>query len=161
MIRYVRNNDAAAITRIYNYYITETDISFETEPVSIEEMHRRINAISPDFPYLVFESEGEIAGYCYAHPWKERAAYRFTLETTVYVEKCKTGKGIGRQLMLELINECKAKGFHALVACITGGNVPSCRMHASLGFHRVSQFSEVGFKHGRLLDVTDYELILQ
>ena len=119
MIRNVTPQDTAAITKIYNEYIAHTVISFETEPLSEAEMQQRIDRISTAFPYLVYEVDGEVAGYCYAHEWKERAAYRHTLETTVYLSPRHTGKGIGRALMQRLIAECRGRGCHALIACIT------------------------------------------
>lgn len=160
MIRRVRKDDAPAIARIYNHYVADTDISFETEPVSDSDMLARIEAISARFPYLVCEIDGEVAGYCYVHQWKERAAYCHTLETTVYLAPDRTGAGIGRSLMMRLIEECRMTDCHALVACITGGNEPSCRLHENLGFSRVSHFLRVGRKHGKWLDVVDYELLL-
>lgn len=101
-----------------------------------------------------------IAGYCYAHAWKERAAYRHTLETTVYLASEYQGKGIGKQLMQTLINECRHRGYHALIACITEGNEASNSLHQKLGFKQVSHFEKVGLKFDRWLDVFDYELIL-
>ena len=99
-------------------------------------------------------------GYCYAHPWKEKAAYQTTLETTIYLSPEHTGKGIGRRMMEHLIADCREKGFHALVACITADNVGSCHLHEQLGFRKVSHFEQVGQKFHRWLDVVDYELLL-
>ena len=79
-------------------------------------MRERMAAISASYPYLVYLVDDEVAGYCYAHAWKERAAYRYTLETTVYLSPGYKGKGIGRLLMERLIEECRAGGFHALIA---------------------------------------------
>lgn len=83
MIRDVKPQDATAITKIYNEYITNSIISFETEPLTEEDMLSRILQISSKYPYLVYETGGIVVGYCYAHAWKERAAYRYTAETTV------------------------------------------------------------------------------
>lgn len=123
-------------------------------------MRSRITGIVSHFPYFVYETEGKIAGYCYAHAWKERAAYRHTLETTVYLASEYQGKGIGKQLMQTLINECRHRGYHALIACITEGNEASNSLHQKLGFKQVSHFEKVGLKFDRWLDVFDYELIL-
>ncbi len=160
MIRRVTPQDTAAITGIYNEYIAHTVISFETEPLSETEMQRRIGQISAAFPYFVYEIDDEVAGYCYAHEWKERAAYRHTLETTVYLSPRHTGKGIGLALMQRLIDECRNRGYHALIACITGNNEASKALHAKLGFTQVSHFKAVGYKLGQWLDVVDYELLL-
>ena len=144
MIREVRQEDAAAIAAINNHYVMHSDASFDTEPTDGETMRQRIAAIAAACPYFVCEEEGEVVGYCFAHPWKARPAYGLTLETTVYLAPEHTGKGIGR----------------ALIACITGGNRASTALHEALGFRAVSHFREVGRKFGRWLDVVDYELIL-
>lgn len=160
MIRKVRTNDVAAITTIYNGYIQNSTATFETEPITEEEMKQRIESISPHFPYLVDEENGVITGYCYAHPWKARTAYQYTLETTVYLAPEFIGKGIGRLLMERLIEESRSSGFRALIACITAENESSCSFHERLGFEKVSHFVKVGEKFGRWLDVVDYELLL-
>lgn len=160
MIRRVTPADAAPIVEIYNRYITHTEISFETEPLSVEAMRERIVAIAQEYPYFVYEDESGIAGYCYAHAWKERAAYRHTWETTVYLAAGREGQGIGLQLMQHLIEACRAAGCHALIACITADNERSCALHRRLGFEQVSAFLEVGHKHGKWLGVVDYELLL-
>ena len=117
MIRKVRKEDTPAITAIYNHYIAHTTITFELEPVSEEEMWTRIQHISEKYPYFVYETEGQIAGYCYVHGWKEKAAYNQSAETTIYLAPSHTGKGIGKELMLHLIEECRRYGLHDLIAC--------------------------------------------
>ena len=92
MIRQVELQDAKAITNIYNEYVLHSVATFDTEPVQEEEMRARIAEISSRFPYFVYEEDKEITGYCYAHTWKERSAYRYTLETTVYLSPGHTGK---------------------------------------------------------------------
>lgn len=161
LIRPVRPaDDAAAITDIYNRYIAETTISFETEPLTVAAMQQRIEAIAAEHPYLVCERDGRLLGYCYAHAWKERAAYAQTLETTVYLAPDALRQGIGTALMQRLIHDCREQGVHVLVACITGGNEASIRLHERLGFQRASTFHEVGRKFGRWLDVVDMELTI-
>ena len=148
MIRDVKPQDATAITKIYNEYITNSIISFETEPLTEEDM------LSSKYPYLVYETDGIVVGYCYAHTWKERAAYRYTAETTVYLSPAYTGRGIGTLLMQKLIEECRNKNYRALIACITDDNIASKSLHIRLGFKKV------GLKFDRWLDVVDYELLL-
>ena len=138
MIRTVTLNDAQAIADIYNEYIVHTCITFETAPVSPAEMADRIRTISSTYPYFVYEADGEMLGYCYAHGWKEKQAYRQTAETTVYVKK----------------------GLHVLIACITYPNEASVRLHEKLGFKQVSRFNEVGRKFGQWLDIYDFQLVL-
>lgn len=161
MITEVTIKDVTEITAIYNHYIRESVATFDTEEWSVEKMSERIQALSSAYPYIVFRMpEGKIGGFCYAHPWKEKDAYSRTLETTVYVSPEYTGRGIGKQLMQELIRICRERNFLTLIACITEGNESSFRLHEKLGFERVSHFKKVGMKFGKYLDVIDYELIL-
>ncbi len=161
MIREVNaTQDAAALAAIYNEYVLGTTISFETEAISPEQMEARINGFASEYPYLVYEENGVILGHCYAHRWKERAAYAHTWESTIYLAPQACGKGIGGELMRELITRCRTAGCGILIACITQGNERSCRFHEQLGFKRVSHFYAVGKKFGCLLDVVDYQLTL-
>lgn len=162
MIRCVNpESDAGVITDIYNHYISATTISFETKEISMEEMKERITQISNDFPYLVYENhKGEVIGYCYAHQWKERAAYHLTLETTVYLRRDCAQNGVGTALMRELIKQCSLRGYKSLIACITADNIPSINFHTKLGFVQVSHFKNVGIKFGNMLDVVDLQLMI-
>ena len=160
MIRPADLSDAADIAAIYNEYIAGSTATFDTDPVSVTEMQGRIAEISAAFPYLVCETGGKVIAYCYAHVWKEKAAYRTTLESTVYVAPGLQKRGTGEALMRKLIEECRHRGFHSLIACITADNRPSIALHEKLGFRKVSGFKEVGMKFGRWLDVEDYQLLL-
>lgn len=160
MIRRVKLQDTKAITTIYNEYVEHSVATFDTEPLREEDMRSRVAEIAARFPYFVYEEDGRVTGYCYAHLWKERDAYKHTLETTVYMAPGYLGKGIGKMLMQRLIEECKREGYHALIACITEGNAASDSLHLGLGFKQVSHFEKVGLKFGRWLDVVDYELLL-
>ena len=160
MIRFVTQRDVKRITEIYNDYIINTTISFEVKPLTEDEMRNRIESVLAHGPFLVWEEDGEIAGYCYAHPWKERAAYHNTLETTVYLAPQYFRRGIGTQLMRELINQCRVDNIKVLIACITANNEASIKMHEALGFKQVSYFSQVGEKFGQWLDVIDMQLTL-
>ena len=160
MIRNVNATDTQAIAHIYNHYVLNTNISFETQAVTTADMLHRITSISAQYPYLVYEHEGHVVGYCYAHQWKERAAYSKTLETTIYIDKDVRHQGLGRIMVKLLIDLCRNEGYRALIACITQGNEASIKMHESLGFKQVSEFKEVGFKFDTWLDVVDLELLL-
>ena len=162
MIREVRAaEDAAAIAAIYNEYVLHTTISFETAALTPQAMLARIETYAAECPYLVYEEAGSILGYCYAHRWKERAAYARTWESTIYLAPGAQGRNIGRALMQELISRCRTAGARVLIACITQGNERSCRFHESLGFRQASHFHAVGEKFGQLLDVVDYELNIE
>lgn len=160
IIRKVTAADAGEIAAIYNRYVTDTTITFEVDTLTDEEMKCRIEDVSSHFPYYVCEQEGHVVGFCYAHLWKDRAAYGKTLETTIYLSPCCLHQGIGTMLMHKLMADCKALGFSALIACITAGNEASVQMHRALGFEQVSHFKRVGMKLGRVLDVVDYEFLL-
>ena len=160
MIRPATIYDAPAIVAIYNRYIAETAVTFETVTIETAEMERRISEILATGPFLVYCDGDCIKGYCYAHPWKERAAYSATFEVSVYLAPENCGQGIGTMLLNRLIADCRSRGVHVLVACITGGNTVSNRLHEKAGFNKVSCFKEVGRKFDRWYDVVDYELIL-
>ena len=160
MIRPVCADDAVAIASIYNHYVLNTTISFETDALSAELMCARIEAFSAECPYFVWEERGEVLGYAYAHRWKERAAYALTWEVTIYLHPSACGRGIGNLLMEHLISACRATGCRVLIACITQENEKSCAFHRRHGFRKVSHFTQVGCKFGRLLDVVDYQLTL-
>ena len=160
-IRPVAETDCGAITEIYNHYITDTTVSFEVEPVSAEDMLGRIRIVSARFPYLVIEERGRVAGYCYVHPWKERAAYCHTFELTIYLDRSCRGRGLGSKLLAEVIKECRTLNVcHSLIACITAENSESIAFHSRHGFEQVSSFREVGRMFGRWLDVVDMQLML-
>jgi len=161
MIRKVCPDDAGSIASIYNHYVENTTITFETESVLVEEMRGRIAEISEKYPYFVYEKSGYVVAYCYASSWKKKAAYNHTVESTVYVDPALRGKGVGELLMNELINELRNRQcFHAIIACITVPNPQSVGLHKKLGFKQVSEFKEVGYKFDKWLDVGDFELLL-
>jgi phosphinothricin acetyltransferase len=160
MIRKATPEDAEDIVKIYNYYVENTFITFETKLVSIEEMRDRIISISENYPYLVYEEDDLIMGYCHANLWKKRNAYRTTVESTVYVDKNFHRKGIGKALMTRLLEELRKTRTHAIIACISIPHEKSVSLHEKLGFRQVSEFKEAGFKFGEWLDVGDWELII-
>ena len=155
MIRSVKLTDAAAIATIYNEYILHSIITFETIPITPEVMQSRIDTLSKDFPYYVYEIDGKIAGYCYVHGWKSKAAYDNTVELTIYLSPEYKGQGIGSKLMKHLIDECRQRHYHCIVACITQGNEASFALHARFGFEQVSLFKEVGRKFDKWIVLLD------
>jgi phosphinothricin acetyltransferase len=160
MIRPVKSNDALGICGIYNYYIKETVITFEETPVSIKEMENRIRNVSAAYPWLVWEEEGALIGYAYVNKWKDRSAYSFSVEDSIYLKQGYEHKGLGRKLLTRLLDEVKKTNIHAIVAGITLPNEQSVGLHETLGFKKIAQFNEIGFKSNRWLDVGYWELLL-
>lgn len=160
MIRPVKVTDAIAICGIYNYYINETAITFEETPVSIKEMENRIRNISATYPWLVWEEAGALIGYAYVNKWKERSAYNFSVEDSIYFKQGYEHKGFGRKLLTALLDVVKKTSIHAIVAGITIPNEQSVALHEKLGFKKIAQFNEIGFKCNQWLDVGYWELLL-
>lgn len=158
-IRQVKSEDAAQIAEIYNYYIKNTHQTFETEPLSADEMRARIDEISATYPYLVAEEDGKILGYACAAPFNLQLAYEFSAEVSIYVRNEAKGKGIGTQLYKRLFEELRETDIHAIVAAISLPNEASVRFHERMGFSKVAHFREVGYKLGRWVDVGYWELI--
>jgi phosphinothricin acetyltransferase len=158
-IRNVHPDDAAQIAEIYNYYIKNTHQTFETEPLSADEMRARIAGISENYPYVVAEEDGTIYGYAFATQFKMRQAYEYSAEVSIYVKNDAKQKGIGSQIYEKLFEQLRQTDIHALVAGISLPNDGSVRFHEKLGFEKVAHFKEVGYKLGRWVDVGYWELI--
>jgi phosphinothricin acetyltransferase len=162
MIRPVRAYDAAAICSIYNHYVENAIYTFEEKPIQVDEMRERIHKISAKYPYIVREEEsGEVKGYAYINTWKEREAYRFSAEVSVYIKDDLRGRGMGRALMERLLEEVRKTEIHSLVSGIVLPNDPSVSLHEKFGFVKIGQFREIGFKLNRWLDVGYWELVLK
>lgn len=159
-IRSIVPADASRIAEIYNHYVRETVVTFEERPVASDEMARRIAETTAGFPWLVSEQCGLVAGYAYASSWKRRSAYRFAVESTVYLAPEFTSRGIGSGLYRALIVEMRARGLHCAIGGIALPNPASIALHEKLGFGPIGHFREVGCKFGRWVDVGYWELIL-
>ncbi|HEX2862131.1 MAG TPA: arsinothricin resistance N-acetyltransferase ArsN1 family B [Lacunisphaera sp.] len=161
MIRPATPADAAAIAGIYNHYVLHTVVTFEEEPITNAEMARRITEVTEGGrPWFVWEESGRVLGYSYASAWKSRCSYRFSLETTVYLEQGATGRGLGTKLYTALIDTLRTTKTHALIASVALPNAGSVALHEKLGFKNIGQFKEVGWKFDRWLDVGYWELLL-
>jgi len=143
-----------AITAIYAHHVLHGLASFELVPPDVNEMaRRRAEVLARGLPHLVAEAGGELAGYAYAAPYRERPAYRYALEDSVYVHPEYIGRGIGRALLEALIEACTAAGCRQLIAVIgDSGNAGSIGVHAACGFVRTGLQPSVGFKFGRWVD---------
>lgn len=159
MIRNIKPDDAAQICEIYNYYVQNTIITFEESLVTEDDMKSRIIQNNKKHPWIVFTDKGQIIGYAYASEWKSRCAYKHSVETTVYLRPDAKGNGIGSLLYKELLAGLKDKNLHAAIGGIALPNEASIALHEKLGFEKIGQFKEVGYKFDKWIDVGYWELI--
>jgi phosphinothricin acetyltransferase len=160
MIRSATTEDAARIAEIYNHYVLHSTITFEEQSVSIDEMQQRLSEVLPGLPWLVWVEDQIVQGFAYASKWKGRCAYRYSVEATVYLEEGSTGKGIGSKLYKELLAELRSRKIHIVMGGIALPNDASVALHERLGFEKVGQFREVGWKFGNWIDVGYWQLSL-
>jgi len=161
MIRGPCSQDGAALCRIYNHYVTNTIVTFALEETSEQEMAAAISAASEKFPWLVWEDEGRVLGYALASEWKSRCAYRFSVETTIYLDPAAGGKGIGTLLYGGLLERVAAAGHHSALGGIALPNPASIALHEKLGFVKVGQLKEVGWKFDQWIDVGYWQKVFQ
>lgn len=161
MIRTAEISDAQAIASIYNYYVANTTISFEEHPVSAEQMAERILEVrAAPLPWLVAEASGRVLGYAYASKWKSRSAYRFSVETSVYLHTAATGQGLGSQLYKVLFRALQEMGVHVAIGGIALPNEASISLHEKFGMKKVAHFEQVGFKFDKWVDVGYWQKVL-
>lgn len=153
-LRAATPGDAAAIADIYAPYVTGSVVSFETEPPDASAVRARIEAGGSLYPWIAAEAEdGSLVGYAYAARFRDRPAYRFTVETTIYLRRAAQGQGLGRRLYAPLIALLEAQGFTQAIAAITLPNEASIRLHERLGFEPAGTYRQVGWKLGEWHDV--------
>ena len=152
-IRSYRNEDAAAVLGIYEYYILIGPYTFETSVPEISAFSARLHEIAGRFPFYVLEKENKIIGYAYACTHRERAAYRWAVETSIYLAKDTTGKGFGKMLYNSLLATLKERHFTHAFALIGLPNEPSIQLHNSCGFTEQTIHKKAGFKNGCWIDV--------
>jgi L-amino acid N-acyltransferase YncA len=153
--------DAQGICAIYNYYVESTIVTFEEQPVPVQEMESRIREIrDATLPWLVCVEDGVIIGYSYASKWKGRCAFRFSVEGTVYLKQGFYGRGIGSDLYSQVIDRLREKNMHCIVGGIALPNPASVALHEKIGFKKAAHFVEVGWKFNQWIDVGYWELIL-
>jgi phosphinothricin acetyltransferase len=140
--------------------VRETVVTFEEAAVAEHDMAQRIAEVAGRLPWFVWEQGGAIQGYAYAAAWKARSAYRHSVESTVYLSPSATGRGIGTQLYQALIADLRGRNAHCVVGGIALPNPASIALHEKLGFRRIGQFSEIGWKFGQWVDVGYWQLVL-
>src|SRR6476659_5262733 len=152
-IRDVEDGDAVAITEIYAHHVLHGTASYEVDPPAVADTLAKIRRVTgPGWPFLVAEEGGIVSGYAYVTQFRDRAAYRFTAEDSIYVRPGMMGRGIGKQLLKVLLDQSGAYGFRTIIAVIGGAEPSSIALHAAMGFHEVGRLRAVGWKNETWLD---------
>jgi L-amino acid N-acyltransferase YncA len=149
VIRLARPADGAACAAIYRPFVEEASISFELTPPTGAEMTARIEKTTARTPWLVVEVDGVVRGYAYGTRHRDRPAYDWTVESTVYVDRAFAARGFGRAVMTALLEVLRLQGFHLVVAGVTQPNEASTGLHLALGFERIGEFPAIGWKQDR------------
>jgi phosphinothricin acetyltransferase len=153
LVRDVRLADAGPIASIYDFHAHTGTASFDAEGPSVPETEAKIaRIVDRGWPFLVAEVEGEVVAYAYATQFRDRPAYAFTCENSIYVAPGMCGRGLGKALLAALLKQAEACGFRQMLAVIGGGEEASVRIHLSCGFEHAGRMRAVGWKKGRWLD---------
>jgi L-amino acid N-acyltransferase YncA len=152
-VRSALPSDAEQICFIYNKYIADSHITFEEEPVQADATAERIETVLHTLPWIVSKERDHAIGYAYSSRSRTRTAYRYSAESTIYLDSSSVGRGLGTQLYGALIEALRHRRLHTVISGIALPNEPSIRLHEKLGFVKTAQFREVGNKFGRWIDV--------
>ncbi|WP_174845414.1 GNAT family N-acetyltransferase [Cryobacterium sp. Hh11] len=153
-MREVRATDLPHIREIYNYYVANSTVTFDEDAMTLPEWRDKFYYLNKQgMPFIVAVSPaGQILGYALVAPWKQKKAYRFTVENSIYLGAASTGKGLGRELLGELIKRSKAAGLKEIIAVIADqGAEASIKLHRDFGFEEIGRMGKVGFKFERWL----------
>lgn len=163
IIRLATESDAVQILEIYAPFCNDSSsvVSFEVEPPSQDEMMSRINSVLQQLPWLVCEQNGQVLGYAYAGLHRQRAAYQWSVEVSVYIRDTERRSGIGQALYTSLFQILTLQGYFNAYAGMTLPNPGSARLHEKMGFKPIGTYHRVGYKNGAWRDVAWYELSLQ
>lgn len=159
-IRLIKSEDAETVLAIYAPYILNSNISFEYEVPSLDEFKHRIETVTKDYPWLVCEHEGGIIGYAYGGQHRARTAYKWSVESAIYMAEDHCGKGAGKLLYQELFKLLKEQGFVNVFAGMTLPNEKSVRLHTACGFAMIGVFKNIGYKNNQWHDVQWMQLDL-
>ena len=160
VVRLATLDDAEAIQRIYNHEVEHTTHTFDLVPRTLEDQQTWLQDRSGALGVLVAEIDGQVVGFSSLSEYRPRAAYRTSVESSVYVNETVRGRGVGRRLLHDLVDLAKASGFHTMVARIAGGHEASIKLHEAVGFATVGTEREVGRKFGNWLDVVVMQRML-
>jgi L-amino acid N-acyltransferase len=152
--------DAEPIRQIYNLEVTTSTVTFDLVPRSLEQQEEWLAKRSGAHAVLVAEDDGSLLGFASLSPYRDRAAYSTTVEDSIYIARDHQGRGVGKQLLGELVEVARSHGFHAMMARIVGGHEASIALHTAVGFDTVGVEREVGRKFGQWLDVVLMQRLL-
>jgi L-amino acid N-acyltransferase YncA len=160
-LRLATEADLPAINLIYNYYVIHSTCTYQTEPATADERAAWFAAHGHEYPITVVEENGEVIGWGSLSRFHARAAYRPTVENSVYLRHDHLGRGVGRMVLEDLIQRARGLGYHSIIAGISADQEPSVKLHARAGFAKVGHLREVGWKFERRLDVVYMQLPLE
>jgi L-amino acid N-acyltransferase YncA len=153
-LRPAEARDVPDMLEIYNHYVANTTVTFDEDPLTLAEMRGKLRTVRKlGYPWIVAETpSGQVIGYAYVYPWKAKAAYRFTVENSIYLRPASTGKGLGGVMLEALVEQSRDAGVKEMVAVIADkGADGSIRLHERLGFVQIGHMGRVGFKFDRWL----------
>ncbi|MAK61553.1 MAG: GNAT family N-acetyltransferase [Ponticaulis sp.] len=157
LIRFARADDAAACAAIYRPFVDGSAVSFELDAPGAEVVAGRIEKLWPSHPWIIAEEDGVVLGYAYGAPYRERKAYQWAVEVTVYLAPEARGKGLGRKLYEVLLNVLSRQGFTKAYGVVTLPNPASAALHEAVGFRPFAVYRDIGFKNGAWHDVGWWE----
>jgi phosphinothricin acetyltransferase len=161
IIRFATEQDAEQVLEIYAPFCEYSPVSFEVQPPTYDEMQQRIAKVLQKLPWLVCERDGEVLGYVYATPHRDRTAYQWAVDVSVYIHEAVRRSGVGRALYTSLFKILVLQGYYSAYAGVTLPNTASERLHKVMGFQFIGIYQGVGYKCGAWHDVVWYELSLQ
>lgn len=157
IIRPIKDDDIRSCLEIYNYYITDTTVTFEEEPLTYESFFERVNMICKTYPYFAAQVGSKTVGYAYLDMYNERSAYRHTADLSIYLNKDAKNRGIGSQLLGAVENAGRDRGINNIISLITEENERSVAFHEKHGYKLVGKLNKVGLKFNKRLDVLIYQ----
>ena len=160
MIRPVHNDDVKELLDIYNYYVLNTNVTFDIEALSFNAFLEKVNHIKAEYPFIIYEAYNKILGFAYGSRFRPKPAYNHTVESTVYVKHTAQGKRIGTQLYDALLQQLKQTNLHTVLGVVTLPNEASVKLHEKFGFKQVANLQEVGMKFGKWQNVGVWQLNL-
>ena len=162
-VRPASDADLGQVAGILAFYVANSVATFEEDPPGVPQWRQRLGDLAErKLPFLVAEAGGAVAGYAYASPWRPKAAYRHTVEDSVYLTPGQRGRGLGRLLLESLLTRCADAGVRQVIAVIADtGDPASAALHRACGFADAGRLSQVGYKHGRWIDTVLLQRELQ